>query len=621
MHVPSFRFALRCGGLFVAGFAFLAVAAFAQPTLTAPATSNLGAGQVTLALKSSAAGTGYFTLLEGSAPKLGTGAQTKAGKDGNGAAAARFGSLKLAANTTGVYTVDNLKAGTPYTVCFTADNGAALQGMAATARFTTGAVANPAGALWTAVGGAGFSVARADYIRMALAPDGSPWVAYDDSSQEGKLTVMRFDGTAWVGVGSAGFSAAAIDQAIRLAFAPDGAPHVAYVDNKNTARVSVKRFDGSSWIPVGSEAATGDRSMGLNLGFFPDGSPYLVCQSLGTVSSISLFRYDGAQWREAEGFGAAHGFGVAHNYPVLAMGPDGTPFVGYQDGATFGAGVVRYDGTAWVQVGDAVFSPGTISDGNSLAIAPDGTPYFSYTDLSDDGRASVKRYDGAKWVSVGARGFSGNVTMTTSMAIAPDGVPHVAFNAWRGWNGTVMKFSSGAWLNEGPPAFTAAAAVLPQLALTPDGLPCLVFQDEASGYKVTVMKFAPPQTYAGWVQANFTAADQGKPKVSGATADPDGAGLPNLLRFAHDLPARGPVAAPVAAVTVIENGARYAALRFPRRSSAPGLSYVVQASSDLVTWTTVSSWKAGATTVVTARDSVALGAGPRRFLRLQVTLP
>ena len=133
-------------------------------TLTPPATSNLGANQVTLALQSSATGTGYFTLLAGSGATCGTGAQVKAGQTGTGAGAPYHGSLPLVAGTPGSYTVRNLAAATSYTVCFTADNGSTVLAPPATVTVTTKAAAS--GTTWSAVGGGRFLRWRG-YLQLA----------------------------------------------------------------------------------------------------------------------------------------------------------------------------------------------------------------------------------------------------------------------------------------------------------------------------------------------------------------------------------------------------------------------------------------------------------------------
>ncbi len=125
-------------------------------------------------------------------------------------------------------------------------------------------------------------------------------------------------------------------------------------------------------------------------------------------------------------------------------------------------------------------------------------------------------------------------------------------------------------------------------------------------------------TYAAWRARNFSATDLADEAVSGPGADPEGAGVSNFLRYAFDLPARGPTSLPVIAGTVDDGGQRYLTLAFPRRTIATDLSYMVEASTDLTTWTTVASYGPGATSPFTHHDTVAFSAATRRFLRLRL---
>lgn len=125
-------------------------------------------------------------------------------------------------------------------------------------------------------------------------------------------------------------------------------------------------------------------------------------------------------------------------------------------------------------------------------------------------------------------------------------------------------------------------------------------------------------TYDDWLEANFTQAQRNDPTITGLDRDPDGAGVTNLVRFALDLPAHGPVG-PTTTWTLLEQGGVwYQALQFNVRPAGPGLSYVVERSTDLVTWLPVSTWYPASTNPVIARDAVAYRSVARSFLRLRI---
>lgn len=126
--------------------------------------------------------------------------------------------------------------------------------------------------------------------------------------------------------------------------------------------------------------------------------------------------------------------------------------------------------------------------------------------------------------------------------------------------------------------------------------------------------------YADWAAASFTAEELAKSAVSGAAADPDGAGLPNLLRYAFRLPARGPVAAPVTQLIDHTDGRPALAVKFNRAAVGDDLVYTVEAGDSLNNWTTVATLSAGTPTEQTVRDSTLLTGATRRFMRVRVSL-
>jgi hypothetical protein len=101
---------------------------------------------------------------------------------------------------------------------------------------------------------------------------------------------------------------------------------------------------------------------------------------------------------------------------------------------------MKFDGTNWINVGEAGFSEG-FPDYASLAFSPAGQPYLAFEDEANDAKATVMKFDGTNWVNVGEAGFSTGEAEWTSLAFAPNGNPYVAFGD--SLNGaTVMKFDS-----------------------------------------------------------------------------------------------------------------------------------------------------------------------------------
>ncbi len=118
--------------------------------------------------------------------------------------------------------------------------------------------------------------------------------------------------------------------------------------------------------------------------------------------------------------------------------------------------------------------------------------------------------------------------------------------------------------------------------------------------------------------------------VSGDHADPDADGLPNLLEYALGGspldPASAPRPQPGLGSAVLEGQTRSVLTLGFSRVADPELIYRVEAANELAgspIWTTIFT-STGAQNIagaVTVHDTVALGATPRRFLRLRVERP
>ena len=491
------------------------------PTLTKPTISNLGANQVTFTFRSSATGTGYFTLLIDS-ETAGTAAQTAVGQNASGTNAYRHGSLPLTVAADGTYTVTNLTENTHYTVCFTAENGGALAAVDASVSFMTATATNLNALDWTAAGPAGFSGGVADYTNLAFAPNGMLYIAYADAASSNKATVMRFNGMEWSVVGAAGFSAGPAPYT-KLVFAPDGTPYVAFNDGAKAGKATVMKFDGMTWTAVGDEGFSTENATQMSLAFAPDGTPYVAYTDQSGIGQARVMKFDGTAWTVV---GTAGVSPLSAGFTSLAFAPDGTPYVAYQDVSNgYKASVARYNGAAWVPVGPADFSTDSVAYTN-LAFAPDGTPYVAYADASDSHKATVLKFDGTAWTVVGTPCFSAGTADYATFAIAGDGTPCIAYRATNNGNGaTVMKFNGTAWTVVGTTGFSAGVADYTSLAFSPDGTPYVAYRDARNSYKATVMELGAvvtsvsvptAGTYGLGLPLHFTVNFSGVVTITGA---------------------------------------------------------------------------------------------------------
>ena len=138
----------------------------------------------------------------------------------------------------------------------------------------------------------------------------------------------------------------------------------------------------------------------------------------------------------------------------------------------------------------------------------------------------------------------------------------------------------------------------------------------ATANQVRVTLTTPLQSwrsgYFGTTAATGTAAND---------ADPDADGVINLLEYAlgTNPTSAASVTLPVSQLSAL-NSQPFLSLTFPRVAD-PLLTYTVQGSSDLVTWTDLwtSTGPANTAGPVTVTDPQSVS--PRRFLRLQISTP
>ncbi len=381
------------------------------------------------------------------------------------------------------------------------------------------------GSKWVDVGTPGFSTGQAEANILKIDPlTNLPYVAYRDVRNSNKITVKMFNGTGWVDVGNAGFASpmgcCAYDD---IGFVVDktSTPYIAYVDSFNKNKATVMKFDGSSWVNIGS-AGFSNTIRDINLSIDSKGTLYVAFEDDVTIKS-TVMKFDqnqnGKSWKVAGNNGSTSG-----NSEVVSIISDynNTKYVAFGDNdENDKATVIQYDGVnSWSRVGRAGFTPDR-ADWISLANDSYGKLYVAYsdrsrTDIGGVGKASVMRYLGgaAGWVNIGNPGFSAAGAEYTRLALDKNDVPYVVFvdNADRLNNRlTAMKYSGGKWVLVGSAGFSTDTAWDPNIEFDKFNVPYVSYREQASG-KATVMKF----TGRKWVTvggAGFTAGSVDYPEI------------------------------------------------------------------------------------------------------------
>lgn len=237
-----------------------------------------------------------------------------------------------------------------------------------------------------------------------------------------------------------------------LAVAPDGTPFAAWSESISiNTHIYVRGWNGITWAEVGDGSASGGGISNLaggsgspSIAIAPDGTIYVAWEYRTRPSSenseIFIRRWNGKAWVEV-GEGSAHGGGISNNgswsiFPSLAIATDGTPYVAWQDYSSghYEIYIRRWDGNQWVEVGNGSASGGGISNqfivqNPALAISIDGFPCVAWDSGFFTGNSNifVKCWDGDAWIQMGDDDSLTFFGLAPSLDIAPDGTIFIAW--------------------------------------------------------------------------------------------------------------------------------------------------------------------------------------------------
>ena len=181
-----------------------------------------------------------------------------------------------------------------------------------------------------------------------------------------------------------------------------------------------------------------------------------------------------------------------------------------------------------------------------------------------------------------------------------------------------LSVNTGTGLISGTPTQTGTASVS-------------IGATNASGTGRATLTITVETPFQAWENLYFTAAQQASAAVSGPMATPAGDGISNLMKYALNLNPNTPGVGglPVESITSA-GGKQYLTLTYIQVIADTDITYTVQVSGDLATWSSgsgntstpsVTNNPDGKTQTVVVQDLTAEGSAAKRFIRLQVIKP
>ncbi|MCU0442732.1 MAG: T9SS type A sorting domain-containing protein [Bacteroidia bacterium] len=302
----------------------------------------------------------------------------------------------------------------------------------------------------------------------------TPYVAFRDADDDGRISVYTLTSGAWVQVGSNfgdGNETGWIDGLTLSLRINEGIPYVAFSDYEDY-QISLYKFDGTDWVQVGDKF--GDESQYQSLSFNGN-TPYVAFEDQSNNRKSVVYYYNGADWEQlGDAFGE-----YSCQYQSLEI-HNGVPYVAFVDGDDDQTYVYKYNGTIWEQVGSSF--GGEDARYHSL-VFDNNTPYVAIAE--DDSYNSVYQFNGTNWVKVGPS--FGGYSYFTNLTFK-NGVPYVAFSDEnQNYQSTVYRFNGTTWEQVGS-SFGGESA-FQSIAFNGDELYLAAYAED-NDYETTVYKFS-----------------------------------------------------------------------------------------------------------------------------------
>ena len=361
-------------------------------------------------------------------------------------------------------------------------------------------------------------------VSLALDTAGIPYIGFSDSTQQGKPTVKKYNGSTWETVGPAGIGPDSVDM-VNIGFDNFNKLYIQTESWMDEPTVYNFNTNNNDWEEVG-DMILNVGSLSTSLAFDSIGNPYVfnqsssngdgyavvykVCEnpgSGGTVGSDQTIAtstipapftevtaptgYSGFleyKWQKSTSSSTA-GFSdiIDSNTPGYAEWNPVSQTTWYKRLVKVGcetnwleSNVVQVSMATfdWQLVDTAGFTQGTTAY-NDIAIDDLGTPYVVFKDGNESDKVSVMKYTGGHWAYVGSAGISIDAPNFVGIQIDPSGTPYILHGTSRVY---VKKFDaqSGSWVAVG--AAEVGFAQEASLAINSSGIPYVAYKDGGTIY-------------------------------------------------------------------------------------------------------------------------------------------
>jgi Secretion system C-terminal sorting domain len=339
-------------------------------------------------------------------------------------------------------------------------------------------------AQWVPLGAKGFSNVAIDASDMAVSTNGLPTVAYISSNTK-KATVMQFTtsgGNMWDTLANAEMSTINTS-AVNIKADTANNFWVATINSVSKA-ITVKKLNGASWAPVGAANFSGsiDNTLGSTVTDYWDfavsttGTPYVLFFDDGTQRP-HVMKFNGTAWANVGSLPVPN-VGFMDGGANIELDNTGSPIISYSDSMGYKITVQKFNGTSWVAFPKPIYNA-DIMTYSRMKLNAAGQPLIVFNDFANSNFATLKKSNGSNWSNVGAAGFSAASFWDISLAIDNADNPIVAFpDASAGGKATVLKYSGGTWAPiSGATGFTISGLNSPVVTTDPQNNPYLSFQD------------------------------------------------------------------------------------------------------------------------------------------------